>query len=104
LQDLPPRGERRILALHLGTASCTEAQLNVNDRVVFNATAAIAKQMGHAAGRAWQTGYFHIDMIPTDRIVDSLFWNAEATELILQMGGTGNVTMLAEVFEGKIPV
>lgn len=103
IQDVPNRGPYAGFALHFTTANISQVVMEANQRIVFEADTAIAQRLSDDAvpPRVWQTGYWHVDFLHTNRHLDGLPLDLQAISLRPTMTATGTFKVLVERAENR---
>lgn len=100
IADLP-RGPFALLAMHAASGNVADVEVEANQRLIYDADVAIAEALAAERGKAFQSGYFHIDFVPKSRLSDALPLMLQDFRVRFNLTGTGAFNILAERIEGR---
>lgn len=74
VREIPdlPRGRYAAIALHIGSGNIADVEVEANQRIIFQGPQKVQEVYYEQTDRQWQTGYYHVDFAPTDRLSDAL--------------------------------
>lgn len=103
VREIPdlPRGPYSVIAMHLGTANIADVEVEANQRTVFEADKPLAESYYEQTQRVWQTGYWHVDFAPTDRLSDALPLALEDFRVKANVTVAGSFNILMERVEAR---
>lgn len=101
IQNYPPKGQRSLIAMHLNGGSLTDVRVIANSRDIYKANNAIEAEVhDEKDGRAWQSGYWHVNFAEDNRLVAVAPLSAiEDLQIDVTAGATGALTTLVETVE-----
>lgn len=101
ISDLP-RGPYGLLAIHFNTPNIERVEVETNQVKVFEADRSLAETYYAQTKRVWQSGYWHVDLTPTNRLRDNLPLVLSDFRVRLAMtGATPTFRAIVERVEGK---
>ncbi|MDD9911712.1 MAG: major capsid protein P2 [Alphaproteobacteria bacterium] len=97
-----PRGPYGLLALHATTANIDDVEVEANQRIVYDADTTTATFRDSLTGKAWQSGYTHMNFAPSDRVGDAISLDLQDFRVRMNMSATGTFNLIQERIDSHV--